>query len=372
MDDVKAIPHTSSNAQAAYRSQFFEQSARWELQHNIMVDWHGRTSDLQKDLDVTSAFLQGLSLEQRQLFQSLIESNRQLVHANERMTDEFQRMRCAVQLQLEVPPQVPLQKPITLLDACGKVSAFHLDFINCSEAFLAILKIRFQEYGVGDRGIQMLDDSQFVLEDYKDNHLGLRTMHRERINEEDLNDLIDQFRRVQLVCPEPWKRHVSSQHLQRRVSHRSFGDRAGSSSPGANGVNGTAAGLRIEDARADLSSNPVLEASEVGTPRRGSMVDLSITTSLLERLTGVQHLNKSEPSNHRDLDDDRRSKMRREIEQWTHFTEVGAHVLDTRDLMNSVDPGESTSNSLRQARRRHFYESKNSPGGVVLIGEWIN
>lgn len=132
-----------------------------------MVDWHGRTSDLQKNLDVTSAFSRGPSLEQRQLFQSLIESNRQLVRANERMADEFQQMRCAVQLQLEVPPQVPLQKPITLLDACGKVSAFHLDFINCSEAFLAVLKIRFQEYGVEDRGIQMLDNSQFVLEDYK-------------------------------------------------------------------------------------------------------------------------------------------------------------------------------------------------------------
>lgn len=183
-----------------------------------------------------------------------------------------------------------------------------------------------------------------------DNHLGLRTKHRERINEEDLNDLIDQFRRVQLVCPKPWKRHVSSQHLQRRVSHRSFGDRAESSSPSANGVNGTAAGLRTEDAKADLSSNPVLEASEVGTPRRGLMVDSSTTTSLLERLderasqTGVQHLNKSEPSDHRDLDNDRRSKMRREIGQSLQFRR--AHVLDTRDLTNSVDRGESTSNSL--------------------------
>lgn len=83
------------------------------------------------------------------------------------MADEIQQMRRAVQLQVELPPQVPLQKPITLLDACGKVSAFHLDFISCSEAFLAVLKIRFQQYGVEDRGIQMLDDSQFVLEDHK-------------------------------------------------------------------------------------------------------------------------------------------------------------------------------------------------------------
>ncbi|KAI4256657.1 MAG: hypothetical protein L6R42_006093, partial [Xanthoria sp. 1 TBL-2021] len=68
-------------------------------------------------------------------------------------------------LQLELPPQVVLQKPVTLLDACGQVSAFHLDFINCPEAFLAVLKIRFRQHGVEQRGLQMLDDSQFVLED---------------------------------------------------------------------------------------------------------------------------------------------------------------------------------------------------------------
>ncbi|KAL9023718.1 MAG: hypothetical protein Q9196_007023, partial [Gyalolechia fulgens] len=200
-----------------------------------------------------------LSLEQRQLFQSVIESNRQLVHANERMTHELQQMRCAVQLQLEVPPQVPLQKPITLLDACGKVSAFHLDFINCSEAFLAVLKIRFQQYGVEERGIQMLDDSKFVLEDYRgkldlsrpwskvlrpsqkidmsmvfrrdmpsstcprmedeisdfkpikkaerDTTMdGLPADRREGMDGEERSDLIDQFRRVQLVCPSQKRR----------------------------------------------------------------------------------------------------------------------------------------------------------------------
>ncbi|KAL9597176.1 MAG: hypothetical protein Q9179_004356 [Wetmoreana sp. 5 TL-2023] len=108
-----------------------------------------------------------LNLDQRQLFQSLLESNRRLVEANERITYELRKMRGAVQLQLELPPQVTLQKPVTLLDACGKVSAFHLDFINCAEAFLAVLKIRFKQHGVEERGLKMLDDSQFVLEDIR-------------------------------------------------------------------------------------------------------------------------------------------------------------------------------------------------------------
>ena len=90
-----------------------------------------------------------------------------MIETNERMTHELQQMRGAVQLHLELPPQVALQKPVTLLDACGKVSAFHLDFINCVEAFLAVLKIRFEQHGITESGLRMLDDSQFVLEDFR-------------------------------------------------------------------------------------------------------------------------------------------------------------------------------------------------------------
>ncbi|KAL8940671.1 MAG: hypothetical protein Q9216_002693 [Gyalolechia sp. 2 TL-2023] len=443
-------------------SQSFEQSARSELQHRVTLDSHHRTTDLQKNMDVTSAFLLGLSFEQRKLFQSLIESNRQLVHANERMTDELQQMRCAVQLQLELPPQVPLQKPITLLDACGKVSAFHLDFINCSEAFLAVLKIRFQQYGVQDRGIQMLDDSQFVLEDYKgkldlskpwskvlrpsqkvdmsmvfrrdvpsstcpacqmvneDNsdsriechllskpshfhsqligghhslrcglfyqrvegemndfertekaghdtakgqHIGLTTDRREHMGDEEHNDLFDQFRRVQLICLRPrqpllacpfqqygcdlsfsskreWKRHLMSRHLNHYRPHHLSWNRAVSSSQNVDDANGTPTELRTEDVRPNLSSIPLLEASEVGAPRRGSMVDSSDTASLLERLDerasqkGIQYLNKSE---HWDHDGDHMSRMRRDTEQPLQFTEPGTGVSRTRSPENKAD-----------------------------------
>ncbi|KAL8834278.1 MAG: hypothetical protein Q9170_003823 [Blastenia crenularia] len=148
-------------------SQTFEISTRMKRQYETAVQTYDRALDLQETFDQTAALLLGLNLEQRQLFQSLVESNRQLVHVNERMTDELQHMRVAIQLQLEMPSQVSLSKPVTLLDACGKVSAFHLDFINCPEAFLAVLKIRFQQYGVDEQGIRMLDDSQFVLEDHK-------------------------------------------------------------------------------------------------------------------------------------------------------------------------------------------------------------
>ncbi|KAL8982701.1 MAG: hypothetical protein Q9205_002865 [Flavoplaca limonia] len=146
-------------------SQSFSQSANYQDQCRVVLDSHNKALDLQRNYQQTTLLLAGLRLEQRQLFHSLIESNRRLVDSNERMSYELQQMRGAVQLQLELPPQVVLQKPVTLLDACGQVSAFHLDFINCPEAFLAVLKIRFQQCGVEQRGLQMLDDSQFVLED---------------------------------------------------------------------------------------------------------------------------------------------------------------------------------------------------------------
>lgn len=146
-------------------SQSFEQSTRQESQHANAMKLNDQKQGLR--FDQTNALLMGLTLDQRQLFLSLLESNRQLIQANERIAHEMQHMRGAVQLHYELPPQVALQKPVTLLDACGKVSAFHLDFVDCAQAFLAVLKIRFQQHGVTELGLKMLDDSQFVLEDFK-------------------------------------------------------------------------------------------------------------------------------------------------------------------------------------------------------------
>ncbi|KAL8807266.1 MAG: hypothetical protein Q9182_000771 [Xanthomendoza sp. 2 TL-2023] len=148
-------------------SQTFETSAQQQNYHQSAIDFHSKTLDLQRNFDQTTALLVGLNLDQRHLFQSLVDSNRRLVAGNERMTYEMQQMRDAVQLQLDLPPQVVLQKPVTLLDACGQISAFHLDFITCPEALLAVLKIRFQQHGVKQEALQMLDDSQFVLKNYK-------------------------------------------------------------------------------------------------------------------------------------------------------------------------------------------------------------
>lgn len=64
---------------------------------------------------------------------------------------------------MDIPPQVELQKPALLLDACDRRAPFHLEFISSADAFLAVLKIRFRQAGVRARGLRKLDDLEFVL-----------------------------------------------------------------------------------------------------------------------------------------------------------------------------------------------------------------
>ena len=158
---------STKNVLTLFRCQSFDQSARQKHQYEVTQETHSTALDLRSNLTQATGLLVGLNLDQRRLFQTLIESNQQLVNANDRMVLELRQMRNAVQLQHNLPPQIALQKPVVLLDACGQVSSFHLDFINCVEAFLAVLRIRFQQRGVNFQGIKMLEDSQFVLRDYK-------------------------------------------------------------------------------------------------------------------------------------------------------------------------------------------------------------
>ncbi|KAF2494846.1 hypothetical protein BU16DRAFT_49669 [Lophium mytilinum] len=65
-----------------------------------------------------------------------------------------------LKMQTSIPPQVDRQQPVYFLDACGRLAPFHLEFITSSEAFLAVLKVRFQ-----DRGARKIEKSEFALED---------------------------------------------------------------------------------------------------------------------------------------------------------------------------------------------------------------
>lgn len=54
--------------------------------------------------------------------------------------------------QRAIPPQVTLQHPVILVDALNRRSPIHLDWIDCKEAFLSVLELRFK--GIGESKIR--------------------------------------------------------------------------------------------------------------------------------------------------------------------------------------------------------------------------
>ena len=106
--------------------------------------------------------LKGLSIEQRQFFMVMAQQNKQLMQS-------IEDMRLMLQLQANVPPQVMLQQPVIFLDPFGKTSPFHLDFVDSSECFMAVLKARFTNAGVPPAGLSRLDNHEFVIQDSRRN-----------------------------------------------------------------------------------------------------------------------------------------------------------------------------------------------------------
>ncbi|KAF2100312.1 hypothetical protein NA57DRAFT_73922 [Rhizodiscina lignyota] len=69
---------------------------------------------------------------------------------------DIQRIIC------QIPGQTQHQQPVYLLDAFGKDSPFHLEFVRSAEALVAILKVNFKPSGCGQR---MIERGEFVITD---------------------------------------------------------------------------------------------------------------------------------------------------------------------------------------------------------------
>ena len=113
----------------------------------------GQSQDTQM-IDMLST----MSLEQRQCFTIVMKQNEELMQT-------VQDMRRMMQLQMSLPSQVMLQQPIVVLDPFGRFAPFHLDFVDSSECFMAVMKARFAHAGVKPAGLAKLDRNEFVLED---------------------------------------------------------------------------------------------------------------------------------------------------------------------------------------------------------------
>lgn len=119
---------------------------------NIMV------KALQSEENSITGMMKGLSVEQRQFFMIIVQQNKQLMQSVE-------DMRMMLQMQAKIPPQVMLQQPVIFLDPFGKTAPFHLEFIDSSECFIAVLKVRFSNAGVTPAGLSKLDNHDFLIQD---------------------------------------------------------------------------------------------------------------------------------------------------------------------------------------------------------------
>ena len=116
------------------------------------------TKVLQSEENSITGMMKGLSIEQRQFFLIMVQQNKQLMQS-------IEEMRMMLQLQAEVPPQVMLQQPVIFLDPFGKIAPFHLDFIDSSDCFMAVLRARFINAGVTPTGLSKLDNHDFMIQD---------------------------------------------------------------------------------------------------------------------------------------------------------------------------------------------------------------
>ena len=121
------------------------------------------SSDLVKsqgDDGSVAEMLKGLTVEQRQFFLITMQQNKQLMQS-------IEDLRTLWQIQTMVPPQVLLQQPVVLLDPFGKLAPFHLDFIDSSKCFIAVLKARFSNAGVTPASLIKLENRDFMIQDSK-------------------------------------------------------------------------------------------------------------------------------------------------------------------------------------------------------------
>lgn len=90
---------------------------------------------------------------------ALLEATTKIVQTNLRV---FQMVFDIHQFIFRVPAQVNRQQPVYMIDAFGKESPFHLEFVRSAEALIAILKVNFKST---ESGPQMIEQGEFVIED---------------------------------------------------------------------------------------------------------------------------------------------------------------------------------------------------------------
>jgi hypothetical protein len=64
-------------------------------------------------------------------------------------------------IQHQLPPQIDSQKPVYFEDAHGRLTPFHIEFINSLEAFQAVMEVRFRHVP----GLKKFQRREYLLQE---------------------------------------------------------------------------------------------------------------------------------------------------------------------------------------------------------------
>ena len=62
-----------------------------------------------------------------------VTQNDSIIKSQQQTLGEIQELKTMFRDSQEIPPQVLLSTPVVLLDACGRIAPFHLEFIDSAE-----------------------------------------------------------------------------------------------------------------------------------------------------------------------------------------------------------------------------------------------
>ena len=76
-----------------------------------------------------------------------VTQNDNMIKSLQKALGEIQALTTKLRDSQEIPPQVFLSTPVVLLDACGRIAPFHLEFIDSAEVsvFLFFFFLHFQD-----------------------------------------------------------------------------------------------------------------------------------------------------------------------------------------------------------------------------------
>ena len=108
-----------------------------------------------RKINIIASLLDPISTNVRECLEAI----RRIISMNARV---FQVVLNIQNLLTTIPGQVERQQPVYLIDAIGRYTPFHLEFIRSSEALINVLSINFRSLGSASKKIQ---NGDFAIQD---------------------------------------------------------------------------------------------------------------------------------------------------------------------------------------------------------------